>query len=123
MNLWVAAQDNQFLCRNFLDHLPSDVRRILTTYADEPLDNLAQIASRLFDDERSATSRTDKSNFRSATTLLVAKLSASLDHLKRNLQFLRNDILSLSWRSVGDTSTNSFGSFSLAHFDIKNYIV
>ena len=55
---------------------------------------------------------------RSAATPVV-ELSASLDHIRRDLQFLRNDILSLSWRSVGDTFTTGcpFRSDSLAHFN------
>ena len=98
--------------------MPSDVRRILIIYADESLENLAQIADRLFDDERRATSQTDETNFRSAATP-VAELSASLDHLRRDLQFLRNDISSLSWHGVGDTSTTGspFRTDSPAHFD------
>ena len=87
-----SHQDN-LLRRLFLDHLLSDVRRILTIYADESLDNLAQIADRLFDDERRAFSQTDKSNFRSPGTPIV-ELSASLDYMRRDLQFLRNDISS-----------------------------
>ena len=120
-----SDQDNRFLRRFFLDHLPSDVRRIFTIYADESLDNLAQIADRLFDDERRAISQTDKSNFRSAATPVV-KLSASLDHIRHDLQFLRNDILSLSWRGVGGTSTTDrpFHTDSPAHFDsLKNHII
>ena len=113
-----SDQDNRFLRRLFLDHLPSDVRRILTIYADESLDNLAQIADRLFDDEKRTISQTDKSNFRSTATP-VAKLSASLDHMRRDLQFLRNDISSLNWRGVGGTSTTGslFRTDSPAHFD------
>ena len=86
VNLCEAAQATKtivFLRRIFLDHLPSDVRRISTIYADESLDNLAQIADRLFDDERRAISQTDKSNFCSAATP-VAELSVSLDHVKRD---------------------------------------
>ena len=111
-------QDNRFLRRLFLNHLPSDARRILTIYVDESLDNLPQIADRLFDDERRDISQTDKSNFRSAATP-VAELSASLEHMRRDLQFLRNDISSLSWRGVGDTSTSGspFRTDSPAHFD------
>ena len=90
----------------------------LTIYADESLDNLAQIAGRQFDDERRAISQTDKSNFRSAATP-VAELSASLNHMRRDLRFLRNDISSLSWRGVGDTSIagSPFRTDSPAHFD------
>ena len=96
----------------------SDVRRILTIYADESLDNLAQITDRLFDDERLAISQTDKSNFCSAATP-VAELSTSSDHMRRDLQFLRNDISTLSWRGVGDTSTTGspFRTDSPAQFD------
>ena len=113
-----SDQDNRFLRRLFLDRLPSDIRRILTIYADESLDNLSQIADRLFDDERRAISQADKSNFRSAVNP-VAELSASLDHMRRDLQFLRNDISSLNWRGVGDTSTTGspFRTDSPAHFD------
>ena len=84
------------------------------------LDNLAQLADRLFDDERRAISQTDKLIFRSAATS-VAGLSASLDHMRRDLQFLRNDISSLSWRGVDDTSTTGspFCTDSPAHFDGK----
>ena len=55
-----SDQDNRFMRRLFLDHLPSDVRGILTIYADESPDNLAQIADGLFDDEKRAISQTDK---------------------------------------------------------------
>ena len=118
-----SDQDNRFLRWLFLDHLPSDVRRILTIYADESLDNLAQMADRLFDDERHAISQTDKSNFHRAATP-VAELSATLDHMRRDLQFLQNDISSFSWRGVGGTSTTGspFLTDSPAHFDsLKNY--
>ena len=113
-----SDQDNRFLCRIFLDHLPSDVRQILTIHADESLDNLAQIADRLFDDERRAISQTDKLSFRSAATT-VAELSPSLDHIRRDLQFLLNDVSSLSWRGVGNTSPTSspLRSGSLTHFN------
>ena len=113
-----SDQDNCFLRRLFLDYLPSGVCRILTIYADESLDNLAQIADTLFDDERRAISQTDKLNFRSAATP-VAELSALLDHMRRDLQFLRNDISSLSWRGVGDTSTTGspFRTDSPVDFD------
>ena len=106
--------------RLFLDHLPSDVRQILAVYADASLNNLAQLADRLFDDERRAISQTDKLNFRSAATP-VAGLSASLDHMRRDLQFLWIDISSSSWRGVGDTSTTGspFRTDSPAHFDSK----
>ena len=114
----LSDQDNRFLSRLFLDHLPSDVRRILTIYADECLDNLIQIADRLFDDEKRAISQTDKSNFRSAATPF-AELSAKLDHVKRDLQFLWNYISSFSWLGAGGTSTTGspFCSDSPAHFD------
>ena len=119
-----SDQDNRFLRRLFLNHLPSDIRRILTIFVDESLDNLTQIADRLFDDKRRAISQTDETNFRCAATP-VAELSVSLDHMRRNLLFLRNDISSLSWRGVGDTSTTGspFRTDSLAHFDSlkKNY--
>ena len=48
-----------------------------------------------------------------------AELSASFDHMRRDLQFFRNDISSLSWRVVGDTSTTGspFRSDSSSHFD------
>ena len=68
-----SNQDNRFLRRLFLDLLLSDVRRILTIHADESLDNLAQIADRLFDDERRAISQTDKSNFRSTATSVAER--------------------------------------------------
>ena len=95
-----SDQDNRFMRRLFLDHLDSDVRRILTIY------------------EKRAISQTDKLNFRSAATP-VAELSALLDHMRRDLPFLRNDISSLSWRGVGDTSSTSspFLTDSPVHFN------
>ena len=63
-----SDQDNRFLRRIFLDHLPSDVRRILTIHADESLDNVAQLADRLFDHEIRAISQTDKAWFTRTTT-------------------------------------------------------
>ena len=80
-------------------------------------------ATRLFDDYRRVTSQTDKSKFCSAAAP-VAELGASLNHMRRDLQFLRNDILSLSWRGVGETSTSSnpFRSDSPPDFDsLKNH--
>ena len=111
-------QANCFLSRLFLDYLPSYACQILTIYADKSLDNLAQIADRLFNNERRAISQTKKSNFCSAATP-VAELSGSLNHMRRNLQFLRNDISSLSWRAFGDTSTTGspLRTDSPTHFD------
>ena len=83
-----SDQDNWFLIKIFLDHLPSNVCQILTIYGDESFDNLAQFADWLFDDKRRATTQTDKSNFRCSTTPVVAELSASLDRMKCELQFL-----------------------------------
>ena len=56
--------------------------RILTIHADESPDNLAEIAVRLFVDERRAISQTDKSNFH-ISAIPVAELNASLDHETR----------------------------------------
>ena len=84
-----SDQDNQFLRRIFLNHLPSDVRRILRIHAKDSPNSLVQIADRLFDDKRRTTSQTDKSNFRIATNPIITELfvSAFLDHMKRDLQF------------------------------------
>ena len=80
------------------------------------LDNLAQIADRPFDEESHATSQTDESNFRSATIPFCAELSASSNHMKRDLQFLPKEIFIFSWVSVGDTSASLFGLGLPAHF-------